>query len=201
MAWSVQAAIAGVRRDSDETERAVGQAELTLPDDPEVLLVTWGQARAVASLFVNDISRAREECNKGICYGRTARQHAPRYAWGFWALLEAISDHKAQAALEEARVQGATGSFNRGFLGYADAVLQGRDGHADRATALAEEASRNLAAFAPWWNHLARRLVAPCALEHRWGQPVEWLRNAAAGLRTSGHDELSVSCQAMLRGT
>ncbi|HEX7993663.1 MAG TPA: hypothetical protein VF506_07045, partial [Streptosporangiaceae bacterium] len=201
MAWSVQAAIAGVRRDPEETERAVGQAELTLRDDPEVLLVTWGQARAVASLFVNDISRARAECNKGISYGRTARHGAPRYAWGLWALLEAISDHNAQAALDEARVQGATGSFNQGLLGYADAVLQGRDGHADRATVLAAEASRNLAAFAPWWNHLAHRLVAPCALERRWGQPVAWLRSAVADFEKSGHDELSAACQTMLRGT
>ncbi|HEX2318547.1 MAG TPA: hypothetical protein VHJ18_06155 [Streptosporangiaceae bacterium] len=199
MAWCVQAAIAGIRRDPDETERAVGQAELTLPDDPEVLLVTWGQARAAASLFANDISRARAECNKGIRYGRTARQRAPRYAWGFWALLEAISDQKAQAALEEARAQGAIGSFNQGFLGYADAVLQGRDGHADRATALAEEASRNLAAFAPWWNHLARRLVAPYALEHRWGEPVAWLRSAVANFQKTGHAELAATCQTMLR--
>jgi hypothetical protein len=199
MAWCVQAAIAGIRRDRAETERAVGQAELTLPNDPEVLLFTWGHARTAASLFVNDISRARAECNQGICHGRSARQGAPRYAWGFWALLEAISDQEAQAALEEARAQGAIGSFNQGFLGYADAVLQGRDGHADRATALAEEASRNLEAFAPWWNHLARRLVAPYALEHRWGEPVAWLRSAVANFQKTGHDELAATCQTMLR--
>ena len=198
MAWCVQAAIAGLRRDLDETEHAVGQAELTLPNDPEVLLVTWGQARTAASLFVNDISRARAECNKGICYGREARQRAPRHAWGFWALLEAVSDQNGQAALDEARAAGAIGSFNHGFLGYADAVLQGRDGDAERATELAQGASRNLAAFAPWWNNLARRLVAPCALEHRWGQPVAWLRSAVASFQKSGHDELAASCHTML---
>jgi hypothetical protein len=199
MAWCVQAAVAGLRRDPDETENAVSQAERTLPDDPEVLLVTWGQARAAASLFVNDISRARAECNKGIWYGRAVRQSAPRPAWGFWALLEAVSDQNGQAALAEARAGGAIGTFNDGFLGYADAVLQGRDGHAQRATELAERASRNLATFAPWWDHLARRIVAPSALEHRWGQPVGWLRSAAANFRETGHAELAASCQAMLR--
>lgn len=194
MAWCVQAAIAGLRRDPDEAERAVGQAELMLPDDPELLLVTWGQARAAASLFVNDIPRARAECDTAIGYGRAARQRAPRHAWGFWALLEAVSDPKGQAALDEARARGAVGSFNHGFLGYADAVLRGREGHAERAAELAEGASRNLAAFAPWWNHLARRLVAPCALEHRWGQPVAWLEGAVATFRKSGHDELAATC-------
>jgi hypothetical protein len=201
LAWCVEATVAGLRRDPDETERAVGQAELTLPNDPEVLLVTWGQARTAASLFVNDISRARAECNKGISYGRAARRHAPPHAWGFWALLEAISDQNGQAALDEARAAGAIGSFNHGFLGYADAVLQGRDGDAERATELAEGASRNLAAFAPWWNDLARRLVAPCALEHHWGQPVAWLRSAVANFQKTGHDELAATCQTMLRHT
>ncbi len=199
MAWCVQAAIAGLRRDQDETERAVGQAESTLPDDPEVLLVTWGQARAAASLFMNDISRARADCDKAIRYGRTVRQRAPLHAWGFWALLEAVSDQKSQAALEEARARGGIGSFNHGLLGYADAVLQGRDGHAERATELAEGASRNLAAFAPWWNNLARRLVAPCALEHQWGQPAAWLRSAVANFQKSGHHELAATCRTMLR--
>jgi hypothetical protein len=201
LAWCVEAAVAALRRDPDETERAVGQAELTLPNDPEVLLLTWGQARTAASLFVNDISRARAQCNKGICYGRAARRGAPRHAWGFWALLEAISDQNGQAALDEARAAGAMGSFNHGFLGYADAVLQGRDGDAERAAELAEGAGRNLAAFAPWWNNLARRLVAPCALEHQWGQPVAWLQSAVASFKKTGHDELAAACQTMLPPT
>src|SRR5262249_7727439 len=178
MAWCVQAAIAGLRRDRDETERAAGQAELTLPDDPEVLFVAWGEARATASLFLNDVPRARTESNAGISYGREARQQAPLRAWGLWALLEAVSGDGGQAALHEAQARGAVGSFNRGLLAYADAVLQGRNGHPDRATELAERASGDLAAFAPWWNYLAQRLVAPCALEHGWGQPVAWLRAA-----------------------
>ncbi len=198
MAWCVQAAIAGLRRDADETERAASQAELILPDDPEVLLVTWGQARAAASLFRDDISRAREESNEAIRHGRLAKQRAPRRAWGFWALLEVISGQHGQAAIDEARAKGAVGTFNHGILAYADAVQQGRDGHTDTATELAERASRNLTAFAPWWNHLAQRLVAPSALEHRWGQPVTWLRSAAANFRQTGHDELASTCDKLL---
>jgi tetratricopeptide (TPR) repeat protein len=198
MAWCVQAAIAGLRHDRDETERAAGRAELALPDDPEVLSVSWGEARTAASLFLNDIPRARTESNAGISYGREARRHAPLRAWGIWALLEAISGEGGRAALHEAQAMGAVGSFNRGFLGYADAVLQGRDGHADCANALAERASGDLAAFAPWWTCLAQRLVAPCALEHGWGQPVAWLRAAMANFQENGHQELASACRSML---
>jgi len=200
MAWCVQAAIAGLRRDRDETERTAGQAELTMPDDPEVLLVTWGEARAAASLFLNDIPRARTESNAGVSYGRKARQHAPHRAWAFWALLETISGEGGHAALHEAQARGAVGSFNRGFIGYAHAVLHGRDGRRDRATELAERASGDLAAFAPWWNYLAQRLVAPSALEHGWGQPVAWLRAASANFQQNGHDELASACRSILRG-
>jgi hypothetical protein len=199
MAWCVQAAIAGLRRDRDETERAAGQAELVLPDDPEVLLVAWGEARAAASPFLNDIPRARMESNAGISYGREARQHAPLRAWGFWALLEAISGDGGRAAIDEAQARGAVGSFNRGFLGYADAVLQGRDGHADRAGELADRASSDLAAFAPWWTCLAQRLVAPCAVEHGWGQPDAWLRVAIANFQENGYRELASACRSVLR--
>jgi len=198
MAWCVQAAIAGLRRDRDETERAACQAELALPDDPEVRFVAWGEARAAASLFLNDIPRARTESNAGISYGREARQHAPVRAWGFWALLEAIGGEGGHAALHEAQARGSAGSFNRGFLGYADAVLQGRDGNADRATELAERAIRDLAAFAPWWTYLAQRLAAPCALEHGWGQPVAWLRAAIANFQENGYGELASACQSIL---
>ena len=199
MAWCVQAAIAGLRRDRDETERAVGQAELTLPDDPEVLFVAWGEARTAASLFLNDIPRARTESNAGISYGRKARQHTPPRAWGLWALLEAISGEGGHAALHEAQARGAVGAFSRGLLTYADAVLQGRDAHPDRAAELAERASGDLAAFAPWWCHLAHRLVAPCAIEDGWGQPAEWLRAAIANFQQNGHDELASACRSILR--
>ncbi len=78
-------------------------------------------------------------------------------------------------------------SWNRGCLAYAEAVLEGRAGHAERATALADRGQRVcFAPFAPWWNHLARRLVAPAALADGWGEPVAWMREAAAGFEATG---------------
>ena len=69
----------------------------------------------------------------------------------------------------------------------------------ERATALAEEGSAAFAPFAPWWNYLAQRLVAPCALSDGWGQPVVWMRDAAAGFEASGHDRLATACRGILR--
>jgi AAA ATPase domain len=199
MAWCVQAGIAGIRRDRDAAERSARRAELILPDDAEVHLAAWGEARVTASLLRNDVARAHTESNRAVEYGRQAWQREPRRAWGFWALLEAVAGSDGRAALDEARARGAGGSFTRAFLAYAEAVLLGREGEGHRAAALAEQASRDLEPFAPWWNHLAQRLVAPCALEHRWGQPVAWLRSAAAGLGANGYDELASACRIILR--
>ncbi|MGI9007673.1 MAG: ATP-binding protein [Streptosporangiaceae bacterium] len=198
MSWCVQGVIAGLRRDRDATERAAVQAEMMLPDDPEVLFVAWADVRTSASLFLDDISRAHAESNTGISYGRKARQHGPQRAWAFWALLEVIGGD-GQAALHEAQARAAVGSFNCGFLAYADAVLKGRAGDPERATELAERASGNLAPFAPWWNHLAQRLVAPYALEHGWGQPAEWLRGAIANFQEHGYNELASACRDIVR--
>jgi DNA-binding CsgD family transcriptional regulator len=90
-------------------------------------------------------------------------------------------------------------SWNRGCLAYAEAVMEGKTGNSRRATALAADGAAWFAPFAPWWNHLARRLVAPAALRDGWGEPVTWLRDAAAGFEATGHDRLAAACRGMLR--
>jgi DNA-binding CsgD family transcriptional regulator len=122
-----------------------------------------------------------------------------RRRWCLAALLQAVTGTGGRRAIDQAVAAGAVASWNRGCLAYAEAVLEGRAGRRERATALAEEGCAAFAPFAPWWNHLAQRLVAPCALSDGWGQPVAWMRDAAAGFEASGHDRLAVACRGILR--
>jgi hypothetical protein len=63
--------------------------------------------------------------------------------------------------LLEARRAGAEVAFwNRACLGYAEAVLAGREGKPELAGELAGLGQRYFASCAPWWNHLMHRLVA-----------------------------------------
>src|SRR5215472_2394924 len=168
---SVQGLICGIRSDRDGTEAAAERAESIAPGDPEVLFTTWGQARVTASLFWDDIDRALDECIAGrACLGQ-APLSAPRRAWGYYAVLQAVYGLDGRGAIEQAREAGAGIGWIQGLLAYAEAVLEGRDGHQARATALADEGMARLLPFAPWWNHLVRRLVATSALEDGWGQP------------------------------
>jgi DNA-binding CsgD family transcriptional regulator len=110
-----------------------------------------------------------------------------------------VSGGDGQTAIEQAEMVGATGSWNRGCLGYAEAVLAGRAGQRDRATSLAADGAAAFAPFAPWWNHLARRLVAQSAIEDGWGEPVAWMQEAAAGFDATGHVQLASACRGILR--
>jgi DNA-binding CsgD family transcriptional regulator len=105
----------------------------------------------------------------------------------------------AENAIEQAELVGAAVSWNRGCLAYAQAVLAGRAGEPNRATSLAADAAAAFAPFAPWWNNLARRLVAQSALDDGWGDPVAWMHEAAASFTATGHGQLATACRGILR--
>ncbi|MGN6681134.1 MAG: AAA family ATPase [Streptosporangiaceae bacterium] len=198
-ALSVLAFIHGVRGERRQAERAAEEAEQLLPGDPELLLTTWGQGRVAASLFLDDQARALQESMKGMSYAFQAPLRAPRRAWGFHALLQATGGGDGSLALRQAREAAPAAGWNHGLLAYAEAVLEGRAGDTGRANALAEEGAQNLRPFAAWWNHLARRLIAPSALADGWGQPLSWLREATAEFEMSGHTRLASACRGLLR--
>jgi DNA-binding CsgD family transcriptional regulator len=211
IAVCLEANIAAIRADRQQTEALAQRAESILPGDPSLLFTTWGQARVLAALFRDDISGA-------LAADVTATSHlpdalarpraystlqapmlSPRRALALHALLQAVADGNGRDAVAQARAADAGASWNAGCLAYAEAVLEGRDGNAVRATALAEEGGALFAPFAPWWNHLARRLVAPAALRDGWGKPAAWMREAASEFDASPHERLASACRGILR--
>ena len=150
---------------------------------PRVAVCTWGQARVAASLLHDDHARALQESKGALSQARPGVT-SPRRTWGFYALLQAAADEDGSGASRH-QAAGAAVGWNRAYLLYAEAVVQGQDGHAGRATGWPRRPRHPRSA--PWWNHLARRLVAPAALKDGWGQPVSWLREATAEFEASGH--------------
>jgi DNA-binding CsgD family transcriptional regulator len=207
----LEANIAAIRGDSEAAEREALRAEAILPGNAALVHGTRGQSRVLAALFRDDITRAVQADTAAVSWtaravaSSTSEQRfytallAPRRTLTLHALLVAIGDGDVRAAIGRAREHHAATSWNAGCLAYAGAVQAGRDGDAPRAAALAEEGSAHFEPFAPWWNHLARRLVAPSAFRDQWGTPARWLREAAAGLDATGHQQLASSCRAILR--
>jgi len=214
-ALSIEANVAGIRGDRKATERLAQRAEALLPGDADVLAATHGFARVLASLFRDDLPRAVRESETAMSWARdtgtaairvrgyySALQStiaAPGRAVALHALLSAGCGGDVASAIERARHIGADKSWNKGCLGYAEAVLAGQRGHAEHATELAREASGHFAPFAPWWNHLARRLVAGHALRDGWGDPVAWMREAAHDFDAMGNARLASACRGVLR--
>jgi DNA-binding CsgD family transcriptional regulator len=210
LALCLQANIAAVRCDDREAKRLAEEAEQTRPGDPEIHLLAWGQSRVLAALFRDDLGRALKASARAESYAVDAlaaheysalQAHilAPRRALSLRALLESAGGKNCEAALEQARAGGAVSSWNAGCLAYAEAVQAGRVGDTGRASALADQGCEHFAPFAPWWNDLARRLVAPLALRDGWGDPAAWMRDAAAEFDATGHGRLASACRGVLR--
>jgi DNA-binding CsgD family transcriptional regulator len=215
MSLVIQANAHAIREERGEAERAILRAEQVVPGDPEILFTLWGQSRVLLSLFRDDLPRAAKASLTGMSFGRQARTSparaqnfysalqapvlAPRRAWGLYVLLQMVCADMDRDAMEEAKASALAVSWNRGCIAYAGAVLEGREGNPARAGALADEGARHFAPFAPWWNNLTRRLVAPAALEDGWGEPVAWMREAAAEFEASSHDRLASACRGILR--
>jgi DNA-binding CsgD family transcriptional regulator len=214
-AISHQALVHGVRGAVREARNAALRAENLVPGDPTVMMVATCQGRVVAELFRDDVARAAQLSAGADIYRQEVLSEPARargffssaqsplvargWAWGLHALLQAATGGDIEAAIEVARAAEANDRWNRGCLAYARAVLAGRQGQSGHATALAREGSEYLAAFAPWWDHLAQRLVAGQALRDQWGEPAGWMRNAAAAFAASGHVQLASACRGILR--
>ncbi len=200
MAESARALILGILGEGEQADQAASRAELLAPGDPLILTLTTGDAQVTRSLVEDELARAAGQARAAVRHARKDQLTAELLTWGYWPLLTAASGQDARQAIAEARAAGAeVARLNRGFLGYARAVAEGRDGHRARAAALAADADRELRAFASRWLHLARRVAAPAALADGWGDPVAWLREAAEGFDACGHARLASACRGMLR--
>ncbi|MGN6680423.1 MAG: LuxR C-terminal-related transcriptional regulator, partial [Streptosporangiaceae bacterium] len=199
LALAAQALVFGVRGDRKAAKSAISRAERVLPGDAEVLAATWGQDRVVASLFRDDIDQAVLESATAIDHLKRAPQQTPRRAWAFYTLLQATTGKEGERALERAQAAGAAVGWNRGWLCYAQAVLEGRAGHDRRATALAAEGAELFRSYAPWWNDLARRMIVADAIKDSWGAPAVWMRDATREFDANGQPRLASACRVVLR--
>jgi DNA-binding CsgD family transcriptional regulator len=178
-------------------EELIGEALLDADADAAAMASGW--CRAVLALVEDDRTAALAHLD--VAEGLIGRQEASN-PWGFrglWALLRTLGDVDGDDSRAKVRFSGATVYWmNRAWLGVADAVAAGRAGD----VASAEERFRvGDEGFgpSPWLRHLSRRLAAEAALSDGWGEPVAWLRSAAAFFGDLGYDRLRTACQSLLR--
>jgi DNA-binding CsgD family transcriptional regulator len=204
MALIFQATAYATRGEEGPMEGKIAEAVALAPDDPDVLGCAWGHCRATFWLLAADLraAHARMTTGAGLMLSSPATI-APPFL-GLWPLLGALlgRDAAGDPAGDAARVRAAHGTRHlvvAALLGYADAIRAGRQGHASQAEAAFAAADRQMGPLVAWYRQYARRLAAEAALADGWGEPVAWLREAAAYFAARGDDRVAAACRALLR--
>ncbi|WP_395297640.1 AAA family ATPase [Kitasatospora hibisci] len=183
-----------------EMERELARFRQAGGEESFLMPLRHGLCRAVGALLAEDVGRARAELAAGIAW---EEQHPSVFylagRHGLHPLLEVLSGtwHRADL-VRAAATPAAELAWNRQFLGFADAVLLGREGQPDEAARAVAEARATAAPF-PLAHHLALRLTAESALADAWGEPVAWLRTAEEYFHATGVQPVASACRALLR--
>ena len=200
MALIFQATAHAIRGEEAEMQARIADAVSLAPQDQDVLGCAWGHCRATFSLLAEEIGAAHTqmETGAGLLLSSPATI-APPFL-GLWPLLGAALDRGAQDAA--ARVRSAHGTRHHvvaALLGYADAILAGRRGSRAEADSAFAAADAEMGPLVAWYRHYARRVAAEAALADGWGDPVGWLREAAAYFAARGDDRVAAACRGLLR--
>ena len=166
------------------------------PDDKEGLVRA---VHAIRPLLAHEYDEALAELDASTAGLGRNPAGAPVGVWGLWVVLRAVQD--ADPASAVARLLGSHAvhrSLNEGALRMAEAVVAGRTGDGEAASALLAEGER-LMAGADWWARLLRLLVLEAALADGWGDPVARLRADLAEHEAAGDKELARTCRELLR--
>jgi DNA-binding CsgD family transcriptional regulator len=200
MAVIFQATAHAIRGENKEMEASIAEAVALAPADQDVLGCAWGHCRATASLLAGDLPEAHAQMSTGAALLLSSPATIAPPFLGLWPLLSAVLD--VGAADAAARVRAAHGTRHlvvAALLGYADAIVAGRrSGRAAAETAFAA-AEAQMGPLVAWYRQYARRLAAQAALADGWGEPVIWLREAAAYFAARGDEQVASACRGLLR--
>ncbi|MFD9593431.1 AAA family ATPase [Kitasatospora sp. NPDC059973] len=194
------ATLAAHRGRGREMERELVRFRQAGGEESFLMPLRHGLCRAIGALLAEDRAGARAELAAGLAW----EQEHPNVFYlagrhGLHPLLEVAEGHWQRPDLTRAMAAPATElAWNRQFLGFAEAVLLGREGRPRDAARAVDEASAAAAPF-PLAHHLALRLTAEAALADGWGDPVGWLRTAEEYFHEAAIQPVAAACRALLR--
>ncbi|MFI0202906.1 MULTISPECIES: LuxR family transcriptional regulator [Streptomyces] len=167
---------------------------------PGVRAMSYGLARAFCSLLEERPEAAGQEFAQALAYDAENPALGDFGKHGIVLLLGVLDGRMGRRHHTEVARASISGTrWNHQFTGLADAVLLGREGRPDEATAAAGKALEAAALF-PVARRLSLRLVAQAAYEDGWGTPVAWLREAEEYFHGAGLQAVAGASRALLRG-
>ena len=200
MAMIFQATAHAIRGEQQDMEAMIAEAISLAPDDPDVLGCSWGHCRATFCLLTEDLDGAYAQMATGAGLLLSSPATIAPPFLGLWPLLGALLDRDADDAA--ARVRAAHGTRHlvvASLLDYAGSIGPGRAGRRGEAEAAFAAADAQMGPLVAWYRQYARRVCAQAALADGWGDPVGWLREAAAYFAGRGDDRVAAACRSLLR--
>ncbi len=166
---------------------SIGRAEVQIA-------VTSAACWSTFWLLREQRDRAMEAYDTAMALQRSEQGMDPGSHCSEWALLRTVQNLDGDRAREEMKLAlPAGGVRSEALLLYGDAIAAGRRGLPLEAEKLFDGARAKMRRChgLDSMGHLAERLVAECALEDGWGQPADWLSDAAVHFRGVGQERVS----------
>ncbi|ADB35526.1 transcriptional regulator, LuxR family [Kribbella flavida DSM 17836] len=164
------------------------------------LPVSFGLARTFCALLEENRELAENEMAQALAYdAQNPSMFHLAGKNGVGLLLGVLAGRNSWEHLEAVMATAASRMrWNRQFVQLAHAVLLGRDGRAEEASAMVDEALQTAEIY-PMARHLGLRLVAEQAAADGWGDPVLWLRLAEEHFHRADVPAVASACRSMLR--
>jgi DNA-binding CsgD family transcriptional regulator len=183
-----------------EMAKALDELAPVIDNAPGVRPASYGLARAICSLLEEDQRTADQEFAQALAYDAENPAAGEFGKHGIVLLLGVLAGRVGwQHYAAVTRLSASGTRWNQQFVRMAHAILLGRDGRTDEATAVAA-AALEAAEIYPMARNLCLRLVGRTAYDDGWGDPVEWLRQAEEYFHGAGIPMVASACRALLRG-
>jgi DNA-binding CsgD family transcriptional regulator len=194
-ATALEAVAHGLAGRRAEMERGLRRAVELAPGDADIAAYATGGARGVVALLFEERAEALTAFARARELGAPVRAADP---WHTALLVRAVQGDATVSEVEAEQARATAGArFPATWLGYAHAVTLAAAG--DRTAAEAAFGKAELAASRyPLFRAIALRLAAEAALDHPFGDPVTWLRDAEAAFVSRRLPRIASACRGLL---
>ncbi len=194
-ATAVEAVAHGLAGRRTEMEQRLRRAVELAPDDADIAAYATGGARGVVALLFEERAEALAAFARARELGTPIRAADP---WHTALLVRAVQGDATVSEVEAELARATAGArFPATWLGYAHAVTLGAAGDRTAAEAAFRKAERAASRY-PLFRAIALRLAAEAALEHPFGDPVTWLRDAEAVFVSRRLPRIASACRGLL---
>ena len=194
-ATALEAVAHGLAGRRADMEQGLRRAVKLAPGDADIAAYATGGARGVVALLFEERAEALAAFARARELGAPIRAADP---WHTALLVRAVQGEATVSEVESELARATVGArWPATWLGYAHAATLAAAGDATAAEAAFRNAERAASRY-PLFRAIALRLAAEAALDHPFGDPVAWLRDAEAAFVSRRLPRIASACRGLL---